>query len=109
VVQIRREWGLIPVLRGNEYEPEFLEKISKNADKVIVLVIINQEEIGNIPSGFVGSRIKELERVGEQIVEFFRRKGVDVKMVLEWGNPELLINEYVKKEKLDRVYWRGEV
>jgi hypothetical protein len=99
---------LIPVLRGNEYDPEFLEKICENADRIIVLVIINQEEIGNIPSGFVSSRIKELEHVGERITEFLKRKGVDTKMELEWGNPELLINEYVKKEKLDKVYWRGE-
>lgn len=108
MVQISREWILIPVLRGNEYDPTFLETLSENVDRVVVLIIINQEEIGNVPSGFVSSRIKELEHVGEKITEFFKRKGIDTKMELEWGIPEVLIKEYVKKEKLDKVCWRGE-
>ena len=94
---------------GNEFDPEFLNRVSQVSDRVIVLIIINPEEVGNMPSGFVSSRIKHLENTGEKITEYLKRKGVDVTLELEWGNEETLIKEYMKKEKLDAVYRRGEI
>lgn len=96
---------LIPILTHKERDLGFIEQIadSRIVGKIVLLFVVDQEKMKDVPAAFVGSRIKASESVIDEIVKALP-KSIDVKDYVEWGYwPDKVENLY-KLEKIDEIF-----
>lgn len=93
---------LIPILTGEEDDSEFLEEAVKDADELILLHVVKREDIGDVPAGYAGSKIKRGEEVMERVSkEISPRMRVESNM--EWGDPTKKVMALATINDVDEV------
>lgn len=93
---------LIPILTGKEDNHEFLEEAVRDADELILLHVVKREDIGDVPAGYAGSKIKKGEEVMEKIVEKISPR-MKVESNMEWGDPTKKIMALATINDVDEV------
>ncbi len=93
---------LIPILTEKENDPKFLEEALKDTHELILLHVVKREDIGNIPAGYAGSRIKKGEQIMEDIKQIASQRMM-VETNMEWGEPTKKIMAVYKINDVDEV------
>lgn len=97
---------LLPILTGEEDDDELLDKVTEDCDKLILLHVVQREEVGDVPAGFAGSRIKEgedlMDRIAEKIAPY-----LEVEKNMEWGNTIQKIAATAKIKDIDEVWMKS--
>jgi|GEM_PF-5122978 len=97
--------ALIPILTGKEDEEEFIEKVIEKEDleEVILLNVVKRDEVGEVPAGYAGTKIKEAEETMKKIKN---RLPVNIKTEenLEWGDPAEKIRAISKIKNIEKVF-----
>ncbi len=94
---------LIPILTERELDSEFLEE-ARNADKIILLYVMDSDRMTGLPSGFMGNRIKSAEAIINQYKK--KLKGKEVDGFIEWGHWETKLMAFAILKKVDLVLMR---
>ena len=94
-------WMLVPILTERESEAEFVNRL-KELDKLVLLFVIDQGRLGEVPAGFVGSRIKKAESVMDEIKQKLPEK-LTVNDYVEWGNWIEKLENISKLENVSKV------
>lgn len=96
---------LIPILTGKENDSEFIDKVTEDCDKLILLHVVQREEMEDVPAGFAGSRIKKGEEVMEEISKEVSQY-LEVEKNMEWGNPIQKIIAISQLKDVDEVWMK---
>ncbi|RLG21406.1 hypothetical protein DRN74_02480 [Candidatus Micrarchaeota archaeon] len=97
---------VIPILTEKESEDDFLNKARK-AEHIILLYVVDEAELKDVPSGFIGGRIKAAENVMDTYKKKFKRKNVEG--FIEWGSWFTKIKAYYVLKKADLVLMRNSI
>ena len=95
---------LVPILTGRECEEDFVSKI--NAQKVVLVFVVDEKTKNDVPAALAGSSIK----AAESTIEAIRKKmhpSVVVKEYIEWGSWPEKIKNIARLEEVDLVLMRN--
>lgn len=95
---------LIPILTEREFDDDFLEHV-KAADSIILMYVMDSGNMQELPSGFMGGRIKGAEAIMDKYRKKFRSKNVIGSV--EWGSWESKLKSYAILRKVDMVLMRN--
>jgi len=94
-------WVLVPIFTERESEDEFIAKL-KELDKLVLLFVIDQGRLGEVPAAFVGSRIKKAEAVMDEIKQKLPET-LTINDYVEWGNWIEKLENISRLEKVSKV------
>lgn len=96
---------LVPLVTEKEDERSFLDRIadSKLIKEVILLFVVDKDKMGDVPAGFVGTKIKAAEDVMEKIKKDIPNS-IKVQERIEWGVWLDKISSISKLEKVDEIF-----
>ncbi|VVC00731.1 Uncharacterised protein [uncultured archaeon] len=92
---------LVPILSEKEDDPEFLEKVSKGATEIILLLVVDpspKERFG-FAAGFMQKGRAVMESARKRLGE--KRKSAED--VIEWGDTQSKIMNMALLRKADKV------
>lgn len=95
---------LIPILTGEEDEERFIDEVMEEGEleEVILLNVVKREEVGEVPAGYAGTKIKEAEDAMKKIKEQLP-VNIEVTENIEWGDPTKKIRIISKIKNTDKV------
>lgn len=95
---------LIPILTGEEDEERFIDEVMEEGEleEVILLNVVKREEVGEVPAGYAGTKIKEAEDAMKKIKEQLP-VNIEVTENIEWGDPIKKIRIISKIKNTDKV------
>ncbi|MBS3061621.1 MAG: universal stress protein [Candidatus Diapherotrites archaeon] len=94
---------LIPILSKFENTPDFLVQASRDADRVVLLSVIDQKEsVG--PFGFTTNEIRVANQLMQQISTFLSVQGKQVESVLEWGGVPQKIVQLAELNRCSHIF-----
>jgi len=98
--------ALMPLL-GSELDTDFLEKVSKLADEIILLLIIDTQDLDKKPFGFVGSEIMQGNALLADVSNFLKQKNVKTTELTEWGLTLQKIVLASKREQVNKIIFKS--
>ncbi|MFH0954889.1 MAG: hypothetical protein V1777_02200 [Candidatus Micrarchaeota archaeon] len=94
---------LVPVLSKLENNPSFLERVTAEADEVVVLAVIDQSGIVGNP-GFAIHEIKVATQLAEEIAALVVASGKKSEAIVEWGETVRLIAQLAELKSCSAIF-----
>ncbi len=92
---------LIPVLSEKEDDPEFLEKASKGATDVILLVVVDPSPKERF--GFAAGFLQKARGIMDNAKKLLGQKRKSVEDIVEWGDTQSKIINIALLRKVDKI------
>lgn len=96
-----RNTVLIPVVTGKENEKKFLYEALSNAQKAIVVFLIDQSS--GLTANEMSSELQKTEALLEEIEKTIHSMGKQVKVYNEWGSIREKIPVIAQREKAKQI------
>lgn len=94
---------LVPVLSKMENNASFLERVTGEADEVVVLAVIDQSGIVGNP-GFAFHEIKVATQLAEEIAALVAASGKKSEAIVEWGETVRLIAQLAELKSCSAIF-----
>jgi len=94
---------LVPLLSKMEAEPEFIEKVAKKAQEVVLLLVIDTNAMTG-GFGFATSEIAAGNALMQKAKIALGKKRKTCNDVIEWGDTATKIEHFAQLHQVDKIY-----
>jgi hypothetical protein len=100
---MRKRWILLPVLTGKENDKLFLQRVTKDTSRAVVVYIIDSDRTSETTFGDFTTEVQKGETLLDEIESVLTKRKIATKLYSEWGATMDKLDNIARVEQVDAI------